>query len=190
MQFETAMVKEPDQVLQEGALRAATLAEITGLTEAELMQQRWVLTWKRDDSLPASTRKAKGRLAILGFQHPDLTRLATAAPTVSRLGKHVCHSIMALHELTLEAADASSAFLQTAECLEKGNLFIRPTAEVAWALGIPPRHEMTVARSSKASTALRTRHVCFGWTYRPSFAFGGGTVARGIDAFGSSGTST
>ena len=38
MQFETAMVKELDQVLQEGALRAATLAEITGLTEAELMQ--------------------------------------------------------------------------------------------------------------------------------------------------------
>ncbi len=51
MQFETAMVKELDQVLQEGALRAATLAEITGLNEAELMQQRWVLTWKRDDSL-------------------------------------------------------------------------------------------------------------------------------------------
>ena len=56
---------------------AATDAEIAGVDRERVMKMRWVLTWKRKDD---GTKSAKARLVILGFTHPELTKLETAFP--------------------------------------------------------------------------------------------------------------
>ena len=73
------------------AMRGAKIAEIQTWMEnhvcvprsRELLSRlpikvRWVLTIKKE------TGKAKARLVALGFQDPDLGKIKTAAPTVSR----------------------------------------------------------------------------------------------------------
>ncbi len=152
--FEGAMTRELDQVLQAQALRAARASEISGPEENDITQMRWLLTWKKMPDAGSSTRRAKARLIILGFQHPRLTELTTAAPTVSRLGKHISFCAIALHGFDVEAADASSAFLQAEESLESQNLFVRPTAEVAAALGLPQRQHNTVVKVLKSFYGL------------------------------------
>ena len=147
-------MQELRQVLQAEALREARAAEVEGLTENEIMQMRWLLTWKSVPGISGSTRKAKARLIILGFQNHMLTQLNTSAPTVSRLGKHMFYSLCALHGLTMETADASSAFLQSNEDIEHRNLFVGPLAEVAVALGLDPRSVGCLAKFSRNSYGL------------------------------------
>jgi hypothetical protein len=74
------------------------------------MKVRWVLTWKTTDAddtqsamhkrqaegihttiHPTHSKKAKARIVILGFQHPELgsPNLRTASPVVSQHAKHV-----------------------------------------------------------------------------------------------------
>ncbi len=110
--FKQAMVKEVEQVLQAEALEAVKKDQANQIPEHTIMQIRWVLTWERvEDAEGSASRKAKARLVILGFQHQRLTSLATASPTVSRMGKALLFSAVAHHRLTLESTDASRAFL-------------------------------------------------------------------------------
>ena len=153
-QFEAAMVKELDQVLESKALRAATKEETSRLGEGEIMQMRWLLTWKKVEEFESSTREAKARLVILGYQHPRLTALNTAAPTVSRMARHMFYSAVAHHQLTMESADASSAFLQSEQILEDQDLYVRPPDEVAAALGMPARSCATLAKVVKSFYGL------------------------------------
>ena len=56
------------------------------IPKEELMGMRWVLTWKPSADVPGDV-KAKARIVILGYQHPELTELNVASPTLSRLGR-------------------------------------------------------------------------------------------------------
>ncbi len=142
--FEQAMIKEVDQVLQAEALEAVKKDRACQIPEHTIMQMRWVLTWKRvEDAEGSASRKAKARLVILGFQHRRLTSLVTASPTVSRMGKALFFFAVAHHQLTLESAGASSAFLQAEQDL---SAYARPTAEMAAALGLQIRDKATVAK--------------------------------------------
>ena len=155
-QFSVAMTKELDNMLCEHAIRAATRGEVDGLSEKDIMGMRWVLIWKttHDPTTKDSLRRAKGRLVILGYQHPRLLGLKTASPTASRSGKHLYLSCCAIHKLSLESADASSAFLQTSANLEGEDLYARPPPEVAQTLGLPVRSEYTVIKILKAIYGL------------------------------------
>ena len=75
------------------------------------MSTRWVLTWKPSDEHPHG-RKAKARIVVLGHQHPEVTLLKVASPTLSRLGKMLTPQWTAFNHAELESADAKSAFLQ------------------------------------------------------------------------------
>ena len=64
-------------------------------------------------------RKAKARVVLIGFRHPDLVKtndstrrpvLKTSSPTLSRIGKRVLLQSMALDQHVLESADAKAAF--------------------------------------------------------------------------------
>ena len=127
--MDEAMAKELAQVWTSAAVRKATDAEIKELDPARLMKMRWLLTWKVSDDGGAV---AKARLIVLGFQHPDLTELQTAAPTLSRNGRNIILQIMAVHRLLMEAGDISSAFLQeSSTSVEDENLYVKVPTELA-----------------------------------------------------------
>eukprot|EP00974_Lingulodinium_polyedra_P020638 1997661-Lingulodinium_polyedra.AAC.1 len=46
----------------------------------ELMQMRWVVTWKEDEQAPAG-QKLKARLVVVGYQDPALGEVEVASPT-------------------------------------------------------------------------------------------------------------
>ena len=90
---------------------------------------------------------AKARLVLLGYKHPDLAardqhtgqrKLATAAPTLTRLVRNLRLQASAPDEHEVESADAKSAFLQSARKLEGKPLYTYAVAEVAHALGVKP----------------------------------------------------
>ena len=91
--------------------------------------------------------KAKARLVLLGFKHPDLAardartgqrKLATAAPTLTRTSRNLLLQAAALDEHVVESADAKSAFLQSERRLEGKPLFTPGVEEVSHALGVSP----------------------------------------------------
>lgn len=97
--------------------------------------------------------KAKARIVLLGFKHPDLSRrdprtgqrkLSTAAPTLSRLGRNLLLQSTALDGHTLESADAKSAFLQAEKRLDGEPLYTKGVPEIALALGLKPGQAMQV----------------------------------------------
>ena len=102
--FNEAMSRELSQYLSQEAIRRcqSEAEEKSAWKDKRVMQARWVLTWKhikeadqaearstsKSEGLSATrkdgTAKAKARLAILGFQHPDLgsPEYRTASPVV------------------------------------------------------------------------------------------------------------
>ena len=140
-----AMAREISEVLRSMAVKAAS----EGLSEEEVKESiipmRWILTWKPvpDGKPPGSLvnevssedgkSKAKARVVLIGYKHPDLARrdertgqpkLLTASPTLSRLGRSMLFQAAALDHHTIECGDAKSAFLQA--------------DELALALGVTP----------------------------------------------------
>lgn len=72
----------------------------------------WILTWKpldeeaRKESLdPSKTRKAKARLAVLGFMDPNLDKLQRDSPTMSRLSRMMVLQLIASEAWTLFSFD-------------------------------------------------------------------------------------
>ena len=163
--MDEAMAREISEVLRSMAIKAAS----AGLTEEQvrdrLIPMRWILTWKPvpDGMPPASNKnevssadgknKAKARIVLIGYKHPDLARrdsrtgqqqLMTASPTLSRLGRCMLLQAAALDQHTVECADAKSAFLQADKGIGTEPLFTRGVPELAMALGLTPGSLMEV----------------------------------------------
>ena len=76
------MTKELSQVLAANAVRRLSQEEELNLKPERLLRMRWVLTWKYTER---GDKKAKAKLVILGCQHPELTNVPTAAPTLGKM---------------------------------------------------------------------------------------------------------
>jgi hypothetical protein len=176
--FNEAMSRELGQYLQQEAGRSCQdkAEEHEAWKSGRVMKACWVLTWKpidADDTQsamhkrqtegihttihPTHSKKAKARIVILGFQHPELgsPNLRTARPVVSQHAKHVFYQTAAWHNWTLMAADASSAFLQSDNTEEKNRVWTTGVGELAVALGVEP------------GSALRILKACYGLTTAP-----------------------
>lgn len=99
------------------------------------MQMRWVLTLKSDGT-------PKARLVALGFQAPNLTEGATAAPTMSRAARNLLLTAAASLQLRVKTGDVSSAFLQTVDSLESEGLTVWAPPELAAFYGGDPREQL------------------------------------------------
>ena len=93
LQFDEAMTKELSQVLAANAVRRLSQEEELNLKPERLLRMRWVLTWKYTES---GDKKAKARLVILVYQHPELTSVPTAAPTLGNMSRHLLLQACAL----------------------------------------------------------------------------------------------
>ena len=142
LQFDEAMTKELSQVLAANAVRRLSHEEELNLKPARLLRMRWVLTWKYTEG---GDRKAKARLVILVYyQHPELTSVPTAAPTLGKMSRHLLLQACALHKLRVYFGDVSSAFMQTSVSEEHQELTIKAPLEIGYLLsdskGKPARY--------------------------------------------------
>ena len=83
LQFDEAVTKELSQVLAANAARRLSQEEELNLKLERLLRIRWVLTWKYTEG---GDRKA------LECQHPELTSVPTAAPTLVKMSRHLVTS--------------------------------------------------------------------------------------------------
>lgn len=107
-----------------------------------ILKARWVLVWKdvpgesqpeaREDAMKNENavhtkdgkQKAKARIVLLGFQHPDLLdpTFNTTSPVQSQLMRHLSLAMVAQRGWTLEGLDMKTAFLQTGKTEEARKL--------------------------------------------------------------------
>ena len=158
--FDEAKAREVSEVIESVALRKIKdeLEQRDANAHPERhLPMRWVLTWK--PVYPAEPpkgsgphvvskegdRKAKARVVIIGFRHPDLIAkhhvtgrpiLQTSSPTISRLGRHTLLQAVAFDKHVLESADAKSAFLQADNQEENRRLWTKAVPEISTALGV------------------------------------------------------
>ncbi|CAK0867947.1 unnamed protein product, partial [Prorocentrum cordatum] len=167
--FQEAMARGLAEHLEVPTVRAASAyADYNrgkDIPADKLIKMRWLLTWKpltppeppdKSDPHPVSTPdgkfKAKARIILLGFSHPDLVSrdkfgdrvLPTASPTISRKGKLALLQMAAFHGWTFELADAKSAFLQAGHTEEWRKLYTKGVKELRQALQINEEESMRV----------------------------------------------
>lgn len=145
--FDIAQAKELTNLMTSKALRALTRSEMANLDHRKVMNMRWVLTTK-------SSGLAKARLLILGFQAPNITEVATASPTLSKMSKHMILAIAANLGYRIKSGDITSAFLQAKANLEGDELTVWAPAELAVLYGAPPDYPVLPLRVARAFYGL------------------------------------
>ncbi|CAE7387909.1 unnamed protein product, partial [Symbiodinium sp. CCMP2592] len=171
--FSRAKTKEVTSFIQQAAVRKC--ADLSEEKEAQdsgrIMKCRWVLTWKpipeeeraeaeqelatkADTTIDeTATRKAKARIVLLGYQHPDLLRegFNSSAPVQSVLTRNLAYQMTVQNNWTLEGLDLSTAFLQTAP-KEEMRIWTQGVAELREALGVGDDKLLRVLKDFYGST--------------------------------------
>ena len=172
--FVRAKAKEVDSFLKNEAVRKCLDdEEVKKAYESNrIVRARWVLTWKlippedRAEALADQrtnkqtlhnkdgTKKAKARIVLLGFQHPNLLdpSFKTASPVQSTLGRNLLYTMAAHHQWTMEGLDLATAFLQTQPTAADQELWTTGVAELRQALGIEGEGIMRILRNIYGST--------------------------------------
>ncbi len=134
--MDEAKGRELAEWVQGKAIRVVT--EGTDAPKERIMSMRWVLSWKPSAEEP-SGRKAKARIVLLGYRHPELSELTVSSPKLSRLERMLTLQWCAVRKAHLECADAKCAFLQGdgKEMDEQEPIYARVLGEVACAFNIP-----------------------------------------------------
>ena len=106
--FRSAMKKEWQSWLEN---KVTTVVKSRGIPKSRIIGSRWVLTWKKSSDPDDRSLSAKARLVLVGFQDPDLGRIATDSPTLRKERKHIIVSICASQGWVIWGADIKTAFL-------------------------------------------------------------------------------
>ena len=173
--FVRAKTKEVNSFLSNAAVRRCLDSqEVTeALTSQRLMRCRWVLTWKPtpEESLaealqevqekPLTTtftsdgrKKAKARIVLLGFEHPDLLSAShqTSSPVQALLTRNLSYQLVMERGWDIEGIDMSTAFLQTLPTEEEKKLWTTGVKELREALQIPEGGVMRILKNFYGST--------------------------------------
>ena len=144
--FRQAMKKEWQSWLEN---KVTTIVKGKGIPRARIIGSRWVLTWKKSSDPDDRSVTPKARLVLVGFQDPDLGRIATDSPTLRKESKHIILSICAAKGWTIWGADIKTAFLSGDA--SSRDLFFKPPKEVQEIMNLGP-HD--VLRLEKAAYGL------------------------------------
>ncbi|CAE7606331.1 RE2 [Symbiodinium sp. CCMP2592] len=123
--FKGAMRKEWQSWLEN---KVTTIVKGKGIPKSRVIGSRWVLTWKKSSDPDDKTLSRKARLVLVGFQDPDLGRIATDSPTLRKESKHIILSICASKGWVIWGADIKTAFLSGDA--SNRDLYFRPPDEV------------------------------------------------------------
>ena len=144
--FKKAMKKEWQSWLEN---RVTTIVKRKGIPASRIIGSRWVLTWKKSSDPDDRSVAPKARLVLVGFQDPDLGRIATDSPTLRKESKHIVLSICASMKWTIWGADIKTAFLSGDASQRK--LCFEPPPEVREFMQLSPED---VLRLEKAAYGL------------------------------------
>ena len=157
--FTNAKAAEVSSFLKTAAVRRCLSHEenLQAQNSGRVLKARWVLVWKaipgedRSKALDLraadpenttvnadGTQKAKARIVVLGFQHPDLasTTFRSSAPVQSQLMRNLALCVTSQRNWVLESLDMSTAFLQAgAQQMEEEKLYTSGVPELKQALG-------------------------------------------------------
>ena len=78
---------------------------------SRILASRWILTWKEDPS-QATGRKPKARLVVKGFQDPDIDKLNSDSPTLTRDSRMLLLQTVSSMQWTIQSFDITTAFLR------------------------------------------------------------------------------
>jgi hypothetical protein len=174
--FKRAKAKEVNSFLSNQAVRrcADSLEEETARNSGRLMRCRWVLTWKPtpEESMtealqelqkkPQETtltgdgkKKAKARIVLLGFEHPDLLSAGhqTASPVQAVLTRNLSYQLVLQEGWEIEGLDLATAFLQTLPTEESKQLWTTGVKELRDALNLPEHGIMRILKDFYGSQA-------------------------------------
>ena len=172
--FGRAKAKEVDSFIKNEAVRKCLNdKEIAQAYDSKrIVKARWVLTWKlvppedREEAIRdakenpdtvharAGDKKAKARIVLLGFQHPNLLDkgFKTASPVQSSLGRNLLYVMSAQRQWEIEGLDLATAFLQTMPTEADAQLWTTGVDELRQALGVGPEGILRILRNIYGST--------------------------------------
>ena len=123
--FRKAMQKEWNSWIEN---KVVSICKSRGVDPSRIIRARWVLVWKKSSDPDVKTKTAKARLVLVGWQDPDLGKIATDSPTLRKESKALVLSICASMKWTIWGADIKTAFLSGDP--SQRNIYFRPPNEV------------------------------------------------------------
>ena len=172
--FTRAKLKEVNSFLQNQAVRRCIddkeICEALG--SDRVLKARWVLVWKlippedkeeakKDAATNPETvrtadgsKKAKARIVLLGYQHPELGSpdYKTSSPVQSVLARNLTYQMVCQHSWNMEGLDLATAFLQTEPTNADARLWTTGVAELREALNVGLEGVMKIMKNIYGST--------------------------------------
>jgi hypothetical protein len=105
--FEKAMQKEWNSWVEN---KVTTICKSKGISPERIIKARWVLVWKKSSDPDDKQKTPKARLVLVGWQDPELGKIATDSPTLRKESKSMVLSICASKHWKLWGADIKTAF--------------------------------------------------------------------------------
>ena len=173
--FENAKASEVSSFIRTEAVRRCLTYEEQQRAQnsGRVLRARWVLVWKdiptesREEAQqdleakpsssihPSLTKKAKARIVVLGFEHPDLLQstFRSSAPVQSQLMRNLSLLLTAQKGWMLEGLDMTTAFLQTGgDSMEKEELWTSGVPELKAALGASDQEVLRLLKNVYGNT--------------------------------------
>ena len=123
--FTKAMQKEWNSWIEN---RVVSLCRSRGIPTKRIIRARWVLTWKSSSDPDVKSKTPKARLVLVGWQDPELGKIATDSPTLRKETKNLILSLCASRKWRLWGADIKTAFLSGDPSTR--DIYFRPPAEI------------------------------------------------------------
>ena len=123
--FTKAMQKEWNSWIEN---RVVSLCRSRGIPTERIIRARWVLTWKSSSDPDDRKKTPKARLVLVGWQDPELGKIATDSPTLRKETKNLILSLCASRKWRLWGADIKTAFLSGDPSTR--DIYFRPPAEI------------------------------------------------------------
>eukprot|EP00438_Fugacium_kawagutii_P012099 Skav209448 [mRNA] locus=scaffold2199:144696:152896:- [translate_table: standard] len=123
--FDKAMQKEWQSWVEN---RVVSLCKRHGVDAERIIRARWVLVWKKSSDPDNPTKTPKARLVLVGWQDPEVGRIATDSPTLRKESKSLVLSICSSKKWKLWGADIKTAFLSGDA--SNRDLYFKPPPEI------------------------------------------------------------
>ena len=129
--FQKAMQKECQSWVDN---KVTSLCKSKGISPDRIIRARWVLTWKKSSDPDDRTKVPKARLVLIGWQDPELGRIATDSPTLRKETKHLVLAICSAKHWRVFGADIKTAFLSGDK--SSRDIYFKPPTELKEWLGL------------------------------------------------------